>query len=85
MKSISEVESNTLEISSDMEISYDKELYLMLKKLKNSQSHTISPKYHTYQKSADTKQQCYTENSEIQQNKNVYLFFIKENLIVFFV
>jgi len=59
-------------MSSDMEISYDKDLYLMLKRLKHTQNNTITPKYHHYQKSLDSKKMCYTENSE---NANVFIDF----------
>ena len=76
------MESNTLEMSSDMEISYDKDLYLMLKKLKNAQVDTITPKYHHYQRSMDTKKQCYTENSTIQQNYNVFIIIINNSLYI---
>ena len=74
-ESISEVESNTLEMSSDMEISYDKDLYLMLKRLKHSQNDTITPKYHHYQRSLDSKKVCYTENSQNTTNVLFSLFF----------
>lgn len=76
------MESNTLEMSSDMEISYDKDLYLMLKRLKHSQNDTITPKYHHYQRSLDSKKMCYTENS---QNVNVFHFFYFNTAIEFLI
>lgn len=73
--SISEDESNTLEISSDMEISYDKDLYLTFQKLKATQKK--EPKinnYRPYQKSVDLSKPCHTENSTIRHNYYVNIF-----------